>query len=66
MLRSMKSIRLLLAGLLVVAALGVASSVQAQAEKVKSRAKDLKKKVEGTAPATNTPPAKPAQPASPK
>ncbi len=66
MLRFMKSIRLLLAGLLVVAALGVASSVQAQAEKVKSRAKDLKKKVEGTPPATNTPPAKPVRPVSPK
>lgn len=47
---------------LTIAALGVVPALHAQAEKVKSRAKDLKKKVEGTAPATNAPPAKPNPP----
>lgn len=56
------SLRLALAMILTVAALSVVPALHAQAEKVKSRAKDLKKKVEGTAPATNAPPAKPQAP----
>ena len=54
--------RLALAMVLTIAALGVVPALHAQAEKVKSRAKDLKKKVEGTAPATNAPAAKPNPP----
>ncbi len=48
-------------GLLTVGlALTLTPMTQGQAEKVKQKAKDLKKQVEGTAPKTNAPPAKPA------
>jgi len=55
--------RSFLAGLVAVALLLAAAPLgHAQAEKVKQKAKDLKKQVEGTAPKTNAPPAKPTPP----
>ncbi len=48
-----------LGALIVALTLSFTSASQGQAEKVKQKAKDLKKQVEGTAPKTNPPPAKP-------
>ena len=50
---------LLLAVFSVALGLAFTPATHAQAEKVKQKAKDLKKNVEGTAPKTNAPPAKP-------
>ena len=55
-----KFIRLTLIAAAFALALAVIPSAHAQAEKVKERAKDLKKKVEGGTTTTNKPPAKPA------
>ena len=52
--------RRLLVLLVAFVTLATVASVQAQAEKIKQKAKDLKKQVEGTA--TNPPPAKPSPP----
>ena len=54
---------LFLLAFLAAAALALPPSGQAQAEKIKEKAKDLKKQVEGTAPKTNAPPVRPPAPA---
>jgi len=63
----MKPFRFLAAILSLSVLLAAVAAVHGQAEKVKERAKDLKKKVEGDQTSTNKPPAKspPAPPQKP-